>query len=114
MTTAQAIVDLFEALLDEKGISIPCADPTEEHDRHANGNFARIYGTEYGTLTDKIDAMLSKTQSNLTIEDVLRIVNGLPKKNKEITLTVNTVPVNRISVVKDVDEHWHVDMISEQ
>lgn len=65
MTTSQAIVELFENFLDEKGISIPCADPIEQQDRYANGNTARIYGTEYGDLVESIDSILRKRSPTL-------------------------------------------------
>lgn len=55
---ATAIVELFEDLLDDKGIEIPCADETEENQRHLNGNTAKLYGTEYGDLIDRVEALL--------------------------------------------------------
>lgn len=58
------VVDIFEDLLDEKGIDIPCADSSEEEDRHENENVARIYGTEYGDLIDRVEALLKKEMKN--------------------------------------------------
>ena len=54
------VVDVFEDLLDEKNIDIPCADSSEEEDRRENESAARIYGTEYGDLVDRIEALLKK------------------------------------------------------
>lgn len=54
------VVDVFEDLLDEKNIDIPCADSSEEEDRRENESAARIYGTEYGNLVDRIEALLKK------------------------------------------------------
>lgn len=58
------VVDIFEDLLDEKDIDIPCADSSEEEDRHENENAARIYGTEYGNLVDRVEALLKKEMKN--------------------------------------------------
>jgi len=55
---ATEIVELFEDLLDEKGIEIPCADETEQKDRYEGGNDAKLYGMEYWNLIDTIQAML--------------------------------------------------------
>lgn len=55
---ATEIVELFEDLLDEKGIEIPCADEVEQKDRYEGGNDAKLYGMEYWNLIDTIQAML--------------------------------------------------------
>lgn len=52
------IVELFENLLDEKGIEIPCADETEQRDRYEGGNDAKLYGMEYWNIIDTIQTML--------------------------------------------------------
>ena len=49
---AWAILDLFEDLLDEKGIDIPSDDRSESEDE------ARIFGSEYFELEDKIIGLL--------------------------------------------------------
>lgn len=54
------VVDIFEDLLDEKDIDIPCADSSEEDDRRKNGSAARIYGTEYGDLVNRIEELLKR------------------------------------------------------
>ena len=41
---ATDIVDLFDDLLAEKGIEVPCSDPDEEAERHDDGNCACLYG----------------------------------------------------------------------
>lgn len=50
---ANMILDEFEDMLDEKGISIPdefrCGDPSE----------ARIYGRTYSELRDRIEELLN-------------------------------------------------------
>lgn len=56
--TATAIVEIFENLLEEKGIEIPCDDTNEEKERHDGGNTAKIYGTEYYTLMEQIQELL--------------------------------------------------------
>lgn len=55
---AEDIVDVFENLLDEKNIEIPCNDPTEEGHRHDDGNDAKIYGTEYFDLVAQVRELL--------------------------------------------------------
>lgn len=54
------IVEVFEELLDEKGIEIPCEDETEQRERYLDGNNAKIYGMEYWNLIDKIENLLEK------------------------------------------------------
>ena len=52
------IVELFDDLLDEKGIEIPCKDEVEQKNRYEDGNDAKLYGMEYWNLIDIIQAML--------------------------------------------------------
>lgn len=75
MKLADIIVDLFEELLDEKGIEIPCADETEQRDRYEGDNEAKLYGMEYWGLVENIESLLEekfelmrKMQQN-TIDD---------------------------------------------
>lgn len=58
------VVDIFEGMLDEKDIDIPCADSSEEDDRRENESAARIYGTEYSDLVDRVEALLKKGVKN--------------------------------------------------
>lgn len=55
---AENIIDIFENLLDEKNIEIPCNDPVEEEGRHDGGNDAKIYGTEYFDLVAQVRELL--------------------------------------------------------
>lgn len=55
---AARIVDLFDDLLYQKGIEVPCEDPDEQAERHEGDNEACLYGMEYWTLVDKIEEML--------------------------------------------------------
>ena len=55
---AISVVEAFEDLLDEKNLEIPCADHCEEEERHDNDNSAKIYGTEYGDLVEKVAEIL--------------------------------------------------------
>ena len=57
---AFSVVDIFEDLLDEKDMEIPCADAHEEEDRHDHENTAKIYGTEYWYLIDRIEELLKR------------------------------------------------------
>lgn len=56
--TACYIVDMFDDLLSEKNIEIPCEDEYEQGERHHEDNTAAVYGMEYWNLVDKIEAML--------------------------------------------------------
>lgn len=56
--TATTIVEIFENLLEEKGIEIPCNDSTEENNRHDGGNTSKIYGMEYYNLIEQIKAII--------------------------------------------------------
>lgn len=58
MEKASTIVELFEDLLEEKGIEIPCQDEVEQRERYDGGNTAKLYGTEYYNLVDKILRLL--------------------------------------------------------
>lgn len=60
------IVELFEKLLETKGIEIPCTDKLEEKDRHTGDNKARLYGMEYWNLVDEIEHLLSNHPCQLS------------------------------------------------
>ena len=66
---AFSVVDIFEDLLDEKDMEIPCADAHEEEDRHDHENTAKIYGTEYWYLIDRIEELL-KREMNGNVQSV--------------------------------------------
>lgn len=55
---AEEIVDVFENLLDEKNIEIPCDDLTEEDERHDGDNDAKLYGTVYFDLIAQVRELL--------------------------------------------------------
>lgn len=55
---AMEIVELFEELLDKKGIEIPCDDKNEQKDRHEENNTAKLYGMEYFNLVSDIQNLL--------------------------------------------------------
>lgn len=53
------ILELFDNLLTEKGISVPCDDARETEDRLAsNGDELGLYGMEYWNLADDIESLL--------------------------------------------------------
>lgn len=58
MKLANEIVELFEELLNEKGIEIPCEDSVEQNERYAGGNEAKLYGTEYWNLVDEVESLI--------------------------------------------------------
>ncbi len=55
---ATEIVELFEGLLDRKGIEIPCDDKDEQKDRYEGNNTAKLYGMEYFNLVSDIQNLL--------------------------------------------------------
>ncbi len=55
---ATEIVELFEELLDRKGIEIPCDDKDEQKDRNEGNNTAKLYGMEYLNLVSDIQNLL--------------------------------------------------------
>ena len=55
---ATEIVELFEKLLDRKGIEIPCDDKDEQKDRYEGKNTAKLYGMEYFNLVSDIQNLL--------------------------------------------------------
>ena len=62
-----AILEVFEDLLDSKGIEIPCEDEREQDERHDGGNDAKIYGTEYGEVYDAIEKILKDDKDSLAV-----------------------------------------------
>lgn len=51
---------------------------------------------------------------NLTLGDMLRVVNGLPKVKKDVRLTVGGKEITSMVVTKDDDDGWYVDMRTEK
>lgn len=51
---------------------------------------------------------------NLTLADMLRVVNGLPKVKKNVRLTVCGKEITSMVVTKDDDDGWYVDMRTEK
>lgn len=62
-----AILEVFEDLLDSKGIEIPCEDEQEQKERYDGGNEAKIYGTEYGEVYDAIEKILKDDKDSLAV-----------------------------------------------
>ena len=59
------IVEIFEDFLDDKEINVPCEDWGEESERRINESSARVYGSEYGNLIDKIEDRLEALKEDL-------------------------------------------------
>lgn len=59
MNLSNKIVEIFENLLEEKEIEIPCSDKTEESERHQGGNSVKLYGMEYFNLVDEVRGLLN-------------------------------------------------------
>lgn len=64
MEFACEIIGIFEHLLDEKGISIPCADASDQEERQENEEAGRIYGAEYYSLENSIIETVEKYRWN--------------------------------------------------
>ena len=56
---AAQIIDLFDDLLYQKGIEIPCEDKQEQSDCHDHENTAKLYGMEYWNLLDRVEKLLN-------------------------------------------------------
>jgi len=72
MSLAHEIVELFENLLEEKGIEIPCKDESEQSERHDGGNVAKLYGMEYAELVEQVESLLPEathTESQTMLTD---------------------------------------------
>lgn len=52
-------IDLFEDFLDEKGVVIPNEERDEDEELDAE-NSANIYGSDYDTLSDGIEEILTR------------------------------------------------------
>lgn len=59
------LAEIFDDLLDEKELNVPCEDWREEAERRSNASSARVYGSEYGDLIDKIEARLETLNEDL-------------------------------------------------
>ena len=57
-TVAADIVEMFDDLLCEKEISVPCDDLDEQMDRYDDGNEAGLYGMEYAGLSEQVEEYL--------------------------------------------------------
>lgn len=66
---ATEIVELFEKLLDKKGIEIPCDDEIEQKDRYEGGNAAKLYGMEYYNLVSNVQNLLYEQDSSFDISE---------------------------------------------
>lgn len=51
---------------------------------------------------------------NLTLSDMLRVANGLPKVKKDVRLTVFDKEIISMAVTKYDDDGWYVDMRTEE
>lgn len=51
---------------------------------------------------------------NLTLSDMLRVANGLPKAKKDVRLTVFDKEIISMAVTKYDDDGWYVDMRTEE
>ena len=56
---AEEIVEIFEDLLDQKGIKVPCSDSEEETERQNDDNCACLYGMEYWNLVNDVEEKVS-------------------------------------------------------
>ena len=108
-----AILDLFEDLLDEKEIDIP------SDDREGDESEARLYGSEYYDMEDKVDTLLGNYERNvldtyniqiktdLTKDELVKIlIDDLGHPDRNIELLTNYIPVgNRMYIMGGVMSH---------
>lgn len=58
------ILEVFDDFLEECGIEIPCKYKDEQEQRYDGGNTAKIYGTEYGDLFDRVCELIAQFNIN--------------------------------------------------
>lgn len=83
---AKEIVELFDDLLEEKGVVIP------DEDRHEDENAASIYGESYYVLTAGVDAILQKRFGKAT-----SIAHMAYELYKQDWLSSHTTPEDRLN-----------------
>lgn len=94
MKKAAEIIELFEDLLEEKNITITCADPEEEKDRSNSQSDARIYGTEYGNLVDAVEAILGKEDAESDQDGEVFTVKVVETYEKDVTVTSKEIAID--------------------
>lgn len=94
MKKAAEIIELFEDLLEEKNITITCADPEEEKDRSNSKSDARIYGMEYGNLVDAVEAILGKEDSESDQDGEVFTVKVVETYEKDVTVTSKEIAID--------------------
>lgn len=94
MKKAAEIIELFEDLLEEKNITITCADPEEEKDRSKSKSDARIYGIEYGNLVDAVEAILGKEDAESDQDGELFTVKVVETYEKDVTVTSKEIAID--------------------
>ena len=96
MNKATEILELFENLLQEKRIEIPCDDADEQRVRYDGGNDAKLYGMEYWGLADKIEeiiAGLSPTVEEKINDNVVYVLETFERDDKYCSYDTNIVAI---------------------
>lgn len=94
MKKAAEIIELFEDLLEEKNITITCADPEEEKDRSNSKSDARIYGMEYWNLADAIETILEKEDDENYQGEEVFTVKVVETYDKAVTVTSKEIAID--------------------
>lgn len=94
MKKAAEIIELFEDLLEEKNITITCADPEEEKDRSKSKSDARIYGMEYVNLVDAVEAILGKEDAESNQDGEVFTVKVVETYEKVVTVTSKEIAID--------------------
>lgn len=94
MKKAAEIIELFEDLLDEKNITITCADSEEEKDRNNSESDARIYGMEYWKLADAIEAILGESEQEGDDAEKTFTVKIVETYEKSVTVTSREIAID--------------------
>ena len=61
------IIDVFDDLLEERGVRIPTSDAEMEENDELEGNEARLYGSDYSELEENIGELLGNWENEENI-----------------------------------------------
>lgn len=82
---ATEILEVFDDLLEKKGVTIHCDDPTEESERNNDRNSAKVYGMEAAGLIDSIASILDVEYMEMDAEHISNILYNMSLSDKEIS-----------------------------
>ena len=98
---AEAIVELFEELLDRYDITVP----SDEDEERGKDNTARLYGTTYWDLVDAVDARLidiCKRAATEKVTEGLYVVNS----GKSWSPSKEFAETTKLDVLNALKKYW--------